>query len=67
LQNFVPQVNDLFSVYFIDANIGGAVGGYGTILRTTNGGTSWTVQEIGFSDTFYSVSFTDSTNGTAVG
>ena len=34
--------NDLFGVYFLDANYGIAVGDYSTILRTTNAGSNWT-------------------------
>jgi photosystem II stability/assembly factor-like uncharacterized protein len=34
--------NDLFGVYFLDANYGIAVGDSSTILRTTNAGSNWT-------------------------
>jgi hypothetical protein len=57
----------LFGVSFTDANTGTAVGGYGTILRTTNGGTTWTIQSSGTSNHLSGVSFTDVNNGTAVG
>ena len=43
------------------------MGHYGTILRTTNGGTNWISQSSGTTDDLISVSFTDSDNGTAVG
>jgi len=39
----------------------------GIILRTTNGGTTWTSQTSGTINSLYGVSFTDSDNGTAVG
>ena len=40
-QNPLPQGNTLWGVSFTDANTGTAVGGSGTILRTTNGGVAW--------------------------
>ena len=40
-QNPHPQGSDLFSVAVIDANTATAVGAFGTILRTTNGGGPW--------------------------
>ena len=59
--------NDLVDVSFTDSNNGTAVGWYGTILRTTNGGNTWTSQSSGTSHDLLGVSFTDSNNGTAVG
>jgi len=38
-QNPLPQGNNLYSVDFIDSDLGWTVGSYGTILKTTNGGT----------------------------
>ena len=46
-QNPLPQGNSLSSVYFTDANTGYAVGGFGTIVKTTNGGTTWTALSSG--------------------
>jgi hypothetical protein len=43
-QNPRPTGNDLNAVKMIDTNTIVAVGAYGTILRTTNGGGTWTVQ-----------------------
>ena len=43
-QNPLPQGNDLCSVCFINGVTGWAVGGAGTILKTTNGGNNWTLQ-----------------------
>src|SRR6218665_346788 len=42
-QNPSPQGNKLNDIFFIDANNGWAVGDGGIILKTTNGGTNWTV------------------------
>ena len=38
IQNPLPTINPLNSVYFPDANTGYVVGDHGTILKTTNGG-----------------------------
>ena len=46
-QNPLPQGNDLKSVKFISSSVGWAVGVAGTIIRTTNGGTNWTLQSSG--------------------
>jgi len=43
-QNPLPTGSNLWSVYFVNELTGWAVGGYGTILRTTDGGTTWTSQ-----------------------
>ena len=57
----------LMGVSFTDANNGTAVGGNGTILRTTDGGENWVSQTSGTNNILYGVSFTDANNGTAVG
>src|SRR5438067_13776314 len=69
-QNPLPQGNWLFGVSFTDANNGTAVGWYGTILRTTDGGRNWVNQPSGIVGTksgLYGLSFTDANTGTAVG
>ena len=66
-QNPSPTGNTLYGVFFIDANTGTAVGSSGTILRTTNGGASWTRQSSEMEWSIHSVSFTDANTGTAVG
>src|SRR5207248_2989566 len=66
-QNPLPQGNNLRGASFVDANTGTVVGEYGTIVRTTDGGNSWTIQASGTTQTLWGVSFTDITNGTAVG
>jgi len=57
----------LRGVSFTDANTGTAVGGGGTILRTTDGGTNWTPQTSGTTNILYGVFFNDPSTGTAVG
>ncbi len=54
-------------VSFTDSNNGTTVGDNGTILRTTDGGTTWNSQISGTTNNLNSVSFIDSDNGTAVG
>ena len=66
-QNPLPQGNTLRGVSFTDANNGTAVGGAGAIIRTTDGGATWTAQSSGVTNTLYGVSFTDANKGTAVG
>src|SRR5438477_4747444 len=66
-QNPLPQGNNLRGASFVDADTGTVVGEYGTIVRTTDGGNSWTVQVSGTTQALWAVSFTDANNGTAVG
>src|SRR5205823_6532931 len=66
-QNPLPQGNNLRGASFVDASTGTVVGENGTIVRTTDGGNSWTVQASGTTQTLWAVSFTDATNGTAIG
>ena len=57
-------------VFFRNDNSGVAVGSGGTVLRTTDGGTSWILVPVSYSSTYppelTSVTFTDSLNGLAV-
>ena len=62
-----PEGVCLFKVSFTDANTGTAVGDGGLILRTTNGGDTWSPQTSGTTKTLYGVSFTDTNNGTISG
>jgi photosystem II stability/assembly factor-like uncharacterized protein len=57
----------LNSVYFPDANTGYAVGESGTILKTTNGGTSWNTLSSGTDNSLASVYFIDANTGFVVG
>ena len=57
----------LFSVSFVDAQTGWAVGDDGTILATANGGATWTPQTSGTEAALLSVSFVDAQTGWAVG
>lgn len=51
--------------YFLDKDQGWGVGADGTILHTTDGGTSWQVQASGTTDRLTDVRFSDSTHGFA--
>jgi photosystem II stability/assembly factor-like uncharacterized protein len=57
----------LWGVSFTDANTGTVVGWNGTILHTTDGGTTWTPQSSGTTNRLYGVYFTDANTGTVVG
>ena len=46
-------------VSFTDINNGTAVESEGTIIRTTDGGTTWNLQASGTTNTLFGVSFTD--------
>lgn len=41
-----PQGNELRAICFIDQNIGYAAGTVGTIIKTTDGGASWSIQNL---------------------
>src|SRR5438874_8127974 len=63
-QNPLPQGNNLRGASFVDANTGTVVGENGTIVRTTDGGNTWTIQASGTTQTLWAVSFTDANHGT---
>jgi len=65
LQN--PNTYPLLDVILIDANYGIAVGAFGTILKTTDGGVTWHNQARVTTLFLYGVSFTDENNGWIVG
>lgn len=58
--------NTIGSLWFVNDNIGYA-GSFGKILKTTNGGVTWTVKNISISYTFQSLYFFDEFNGFAQG
>jgi photosystem II stability/assembly factor-like uncharacterized protein len=61
------STNDLRSVYFTDVNHGFAVGDYGTIVKTSDGGTTWIITSVGTNIQLHSVFFTNANTGYAVG
>ena len=50
-QNPSPTLNNLNSIKFVNSEVGWAVGEFGTILKTANGGTTWTLQSSGTTNT----------------
>jgi photosystem II stability/assembly factor-like uncharacterized protein len=59
---------NLFSVYFPAAATGYVAGDSSTILKTSNGGTTWVRQTIMVPNyTYYSIFFTDTLNGCVTG
>jgi|YNPNPStandDraft_1061719.scaffolds.fasta_scaffold45267_2 photosystem II stability/assembly factor-like uncharacterized protein len=62
-----PVHDDLFSISFPTERDGWACGRFGTILRTSDGGATWTRQTSGTTFTLSSIYFTDTQNGWAVG
>ncbi len=65
----LPQGNSLLSVWPLDAQNVVAVGGYGTVLRTSDGGNSWQINHRiqGWSGALTSLHFIDSLRGWCVG
>ncbi|NMF90834.1 WD40/YVTN/BNR-like repeat-containing protein [Aromatoleum petrolei] len=65
----VPVNAALTAVSFVDQNTGWAVGHWGAILNTVDGGETWTSQRLDTSEDrpLFSVRFTDAQHGIAVG
>ncbi len=66
-QNPLPQGNDLNSIKFIDGNTGYAVGIKGTIIKTTDGGNNWYLQNSKTTEILYNVLFVNESIGIVVG
>ena len=66
-QNPLPQGSTLNSVKFINAQTGIAVGNFGAVLRTSDGGESWNLYNSNFINDIYSVAISDANNIFAVG
>lgn len=62
-----PRRADLHSIAFADAQHGVAVGSGGTILRTEDGGKTWTATTSGTRARLYSAHLADAQRGVAVG
>ena len=62
------QTEDLFGVFFLDESNGWAVGARTQAFRSTDGGTSWTMEETTSSgDSLRGIMFTDLNSGLASG
>src|SRR5690242_13508930 len=66
-QNPLPAGNSLLAVALIDVDTAVAVGRFGTILRTGDGGVTWRLQSAGTTADLHGVCFTDPQTGTVVG
>src|SRR5690349_3087551 len=66
-QNPLAKGNPLAAVAMVDANTLVTVGASGTILRTTDGGSTWAIQSSGTGASLSGVAFKDATTGTVVG
>src|SRR6266849_1479434 len=66
-QNPLPQGNSLNAVAVLDSDTVTVAGAAGTIVRTTDGGATWTQQTSGTNSWLYGVSLVDANIGTAVG
>jgi len=65
-RNPLPQGNGLFASWFIDSNLGYLVGDQRTVMKTTDGGATWTTQLPPVMDVTYrlnGVCFPDHTTG----
>lgn len=63
----IPVNSILKDVFFVNSNIGFAIGTGGVVLKTINAGSSWNILPTGTSLTLYSVFFKNANNGTIVG
>jgi photosystem II stability/assembly factor-like uncharacterized protein len=66
-QNPSPTGQMLYAVSSLDTNTVIAVGSFGTLLRSTDGGLTWKEQLIGTAHHLNGVSFGDASSGTVVG
>jgi len=64
--NSIPN-QSLISVYFVNQNLGWACGSNATIIKTTDGGISWTNQNSPAVDHFNRIQFVDENNGWVCG
>ncbi|MCB0729077.1 MAG: hypothetical protein KDD00_16540, partial [Ignavibacteriae bacterium] len=66
-QQPLPTGNFLYAVDFLNENTGYAVGTVGTIMKTTNGGGNWVVQNSNFTSELLGMGFYNTELGFAVG
>ena len=62
-----PQGNNLSSVYFTSPTTGYAVGNWGTIMKSTDGGLTWATMPSGTTEDLVALFFTSPAAGYAVG
>src|SRR6266849_6157626 len=66
-QNPLPQGNSLYACAALDSMTVVAVGSGGAVIRTSDGGETWTLLSSGTRDDLFGVSFVNRDIGTAVG
>ncbi len=66
-QNLTYSYSDFADVYFVDASLAYGVGSFGQVAKTTDGGTTWTMQTSGVASALSSVAFLDANTGFLVG
>lgn len=66
-ENADPNKDSLYGVSFVDARTGWAVGAFGTIVSTVDGGTTWRSQSSHTTEPLFSVDFVDAPHGWTVG
>ena len=57
----------LYGLSFVDENHGWMAGEFGTIMATSDGGTTWKQQTTGLESTLFGIDFSDQNTGLAVG
>jgi photosystem II stability/assembly factor-like uncharacterized protein len=62
-----PGTDQISDIYFYNSNLGFGVTSNGFILRTSDGGTTWTEIYCGHSDVIHGIYFTDENTGYACG
>ena len=62
-----PTSNQLTSIYFTDTNTGWAVGEFGTVVKTRDGGESWQLIEIPWQNSLTDLHFPTPADGVIVG
>jgi photosystem II stability/assembly factor-like uncharacterized protein len=63
----LTSTENLVDVFFLNDNIGFAVGSSGTALKTIDGGNNWSLLNTGTTSILNSIYFTDTQNGIIVG
>ena len=67
VQNPLPTAVNLNSIVAVNRVTAWAVGSFGAILKTINGGTNWTAQSSGTTNPLYAITAVDSVTAWAVG
>jgi photosystem II stability/assembly factor-like uncharacterized protein len=67
LKNPMVEFNNLLSVFFIDDQTGWVIGVNGTIMKTTDAGKTWELQNAGVSNELQGIFFVDANTGWITG